>query len=205
MEDFEIKPTDVLVLIDIQKDFLPGGSLAVPNGDEIMPEVVKLAREFDNIVLTQDWHPAGHSSFASSYEGKAPFDTTEMPYGTQVLWPDHCVMGSEGANFDLPNWIRHKAQMVIRKGFRPDIDSYSAFMENDKKTPTGLDGYMKSRGLERAVFAGLATDFCVGFSAIDAANLGFESVVFMDACRGIADDTINERVVQMASAGVQII
>lgn len=203
--NIEIQDTDVLILIDIQNDFLPGGNLAVADGDRIMPAVEALAQRFDNIVLTQDWHPAGHSSFASSYEGKAPFDMTEMPYGPQMLWPDHCVQGTKGAEFRLPEAILNKAQLIIRKGFRPEIDSYSAFLENDQKTSTGLAGYMQARGLKRAVFAGLATDYCVGFSALDARKLGFEAAVVLDACRGIAEETVAQKIEEMRAAGVEII
>ena len=203
--NIEIQDTDVLILIDIQNDFLPGGNLAVTDGDRIMPAVEALAQRFDNIVLTQDWHPAGHSSFASSYEGKVPFDMTEMPYGPQVLWPDHCVQGTKGAEFRLPEAVLNKAQLVIRKGFRPEIDSYSAFLENDQKTSTGLAGYMQARGLKRAVFAGLATDYCVGFSALDARKLGFEAAVVLDACRGIAEETVAQKIDEMRAAGVQIL
>jgi len=205
MQDFRPKPTDALVLIDVQNDFLPGGALAVPDGDEILPVVAELSQKFDNIVLTQDWHPADHKSFASAHEGKAPFEMTAMPYGDQVLWPDHCIQGSHGAEFRLTDATLQKAQIVIRKGFRPEVDSYSAFLENDQTTPTGLAGYMKERGLTRAVFAGLALDFCVGFSAIDAVKLGFEAVVVLDGCRGIAAESIEERLTQMREAGVQIV
>jgi len=156
-------------------------------------------------VLAQDWHPAGHSSFASSHEGKAPFETTEMPYGEQVLWPDHCVQKSPGAEFGLPRDIQARAQSIIRKGYRPEIDSYSAFLENDQQTPTGLAGYMRERGFERAVFVGLALDFCVGFSALDARKLGFEAVVIEAGCRGIAQDSVDEMKAKMAAAGVTLV
>lgn len=199
------KPTDLLVLIDVQKDFMPGGELAVPEGALIIPEIEKLSKEFDNIVLTQDWHPPCHSSFASSHAGKAPFDQINMPYGSQILWPVHCVQGDVGADFALPYWIECKAQAVIRKGYRPDIDSYSAFLENDQKTPTGLAGFMRERGFERAVFAGLALDYCVGFSALDARKLGFEATVVKAGTRGIAPESIKERTAEMIAAGVQII
>lgn len=197
--------TDVLIEIDVQSDFLPGGALAVPKGNEIVPVIGAIAPLFKNIVLTQDMHPAGHSSFASSYEGKAPFDTVELPYGTQVLWPDHCVIGTGGVNLQIDVYSGQNAQMLIRKGYRPDVDSYSAFMENDKKTLTGLSGFMRERGLKRAFFAGLATDFCVGFSAIDARTLGFDAFVIEQACRGISPDSIAERKAEMLAAGVEMI
>lgn len=196
---------DVLILVDVQNDFLPGGALAVPDGDRILPVIEAIAPIFSNIVLTQDWHPAGHSSFASAHPGKNPFETCEASYGTQVLWPDHCVIGSEGARLRVDPYTRHRAQMVVRKGFRPDVDSYSAFLENDKKTLTGLSGYMRDRGLERAFFAGLATDFCVGFSAIDARRMGFGAVLLDQASRGISSEGVEARKAEMRDAGVQIL
>ena len=196
---------DVLIVVDVQNDFCPGGALAVPGGGEVATIASRLGSRFANVVLTQDWHPADHKSFASAHEGKAPFEMTAMPYGDQVLWPDHCIQGSHGAEFRLTDATLQKAQIVIRKGFRPEVDSYSAFLENDQTTPTGLAGYMKERGLTRAVFAGLALDFCVGFSAIDAVKLGFEAVVVLDGCRGIAAESIEERLTQMREAGVQIV
>ncbi|MBW3243702.1 bifunctional nicotinamidase/pyrazinamidase [Epibacterium sp. DP7N7-1] len=199
------KPTDLLVLIDIQNDFLPGGALAVPDGDAILPQVQYMAAQFDNVVLTQDWHPADHASFATNHDGVEPFSTYEMPYGKQVLWPTHCVQGSAGADIALSPSIVNKSQLIIRKGFRPEIDSYSAFLENDQKTPTGLAGYMRDRGLTRAVFAGLALDYCVGFSALDACKLGFEAVVDLSGCRGIAGESIEERMVEMHAAGVILV
>lgn len=205
MDHLNITDQDALILIDIQNDFMPGGSLAVPDGDAILPIVEDLAEKFDNIILTQDWHPAGHSSFASSHDGKSPFEMTDMAYGAQVLWPDHCVQGTPGAEFRLPEWIQQKSQLIIRKGYRAGIDSYSAFLENDQTTPTGLMGYLQERGLKRLFFVGLATDFCVGFSAIDAVNMGFEATVVTDACRGIASDSIQERTAQMVSLGVNIV
>jgi nicotinamidase/pyrazinamidase len=205
MMDFTPKKTDLLVIIDVQHDFMEGGALAVPDATAILPVIEDVAEKFDNIVLAQDWHPAGHSSFASSHPGKAPFETTEMPYGEQVLWPDHCVQGSKGAEFGLPRHIQDRAQSVIRKGYRPEIDSYSAFLENDQQTPTGLAGYMRERGFERAVFVGLALDFCVGFSALDARKLGFEAVVIEAGCRGIADDSIRDMKAKMAAAGVTLV
>jgi nicotinamidase/pyrazinamidase len=173
-----------LIVVDVQNDFCPGGALAVPGGDEVVAPINGLIEKFDNVVLTQDWHPAGHSSFASSRPGSAPFSTVQMPYGPQTLWPDHCIQGSAGAEFHK-NLVWTKAQLVIRKGFRKPIDSYSAFFENDHKTPTGLAGYLRERGIMRVVLAGLATDFCVGFSALDAARLGLSASVVMDATRAI--------------------
>jgi nicotinamidase/pyrazinamidase len=178
---------DVLLVVDVQKDFCPGGRLAVPRGDEIVPLVNRLAARFANVVLTQDWHPPGHLSFASSHPGKEAFQTIEAAYGTQVLWPDHCVQGSSGAEFRGDLKIPHAA-LVIRKGFRRAIDSYSAFYENDRTTPTGLAGYLRERGLQRVFLAGLALDFCVRYSAEDAHREGFEPIVIEDACRGIDVD-----------------
>lgn len=173
-----------LVVIDVQNDFCPGGALAVTGGDEIVAPINAMMAEFDAVILTQDWHPAGHSSFASQHPGKAPLEMTEMPYGPQVLWPDHCVQGSLGAAFH-PRLDTDRAELIIRKGFCPGIDSYSAFFENDHETPTGLEGYLRTRGIDRLTLVGLATDFCVNFSAVDAARLGFEVTVREAACRGI--------------------
>lgn len=175
---------NALIVVDLQNDFCPGGALAVNGGDEIVPLVNRLIGEFDHVVLTQDWHPTGHSSFASSHPGADPFSTIEMPYGPQTLWPDHCVQGTKGAEFhaDL-EWT--KAELVIRKGFRSAIDSYSTFFENDHETPTGLAGYLRERGISDVTLVGLATDFCVAYSAIDAMRLGFKATVLMDACRAI--------------------
>jgi nicotinamidase/pyrazinamidase len=178
------KETDVLVVIDMQNDFCPGGGLAVPGGHEVVPIVNHLAHGFSHVVLTQDWHPAGHSSFASSHQGKAPFETIDMAYGPQTLWPDHCVQASAGAGFHAGLDIPH-AELVIRKGFRKAIDSYSAFFENDHKTPTGLAGYLRERGFEKVVCVGLAFDFCVRYSAEDAKALGFATEVIEAACRAI--------------------
>ncbi|WP_316169154.1 bifunctional nicotinamidase/pyrazinamidase [Bradyrhizobium sp. SZCCHNS2017] len=175
---------DVLLIIDVQNDFCPGGALAVADGDAVVPVINRLSGLFDHVVLTQDWHPAGHSSFASSHPGKAPFESITMPYGPQTLWPDHCIQGTPGAALH-PGLATDKAQMIIRKGFRSAIDSYSAFFENDKTTPTGLAGYLRERGLKRVFLVGLATDFCVHYSAVDARRLGFAAVVVDNACRGI--------------------
>ncbi len=175
---------DVLVVIDVQNDFCPGGALAVPGGDEVVPVINGLIEAFDHVVLTQDWHPAGHSSFASSHPGAEPFSETTMDYGPQTLWPGHCIQGTNGAAFHAAlRW--NKAQMVIRKGFRRKIDSYSAFFENDKRTPTGLTGYLRERGFTRVFACGLAFDFCVRFSAEDARAQGFSCLVIEDACRAI--------------------
>ncbi len=193
-----------LLVIDVQNDFCPGGALAVTGGDQIVPKVNALIGEFAHVVLTQDWHPATHSSFASSHPGAAPFSSLEMPYGPQTLWPDHCVQGTYGADF-LAGMTWNKAQLVIRKGFRPDIDSYSAFFENDRRTPTGLAGYLRERGLTRLVLVGLATDYCVAYSALDAARLGFAATVRLDACRAIdLAGSLRTMQAQMREAGVTL-
>ncbi|WP_112663461.1 bifunctional nicotinamidase/pyrazinamidase [Microvirga flavescens] len=181
-----IHPTesDVLIVTDVQYDFLPGGALAVAKGDEVIAPINKLAKLFRHVVFTQDWHPAGHASFASSHEGKAPFETTALAYGTQILWPDHCVQGTHGAEIAKELDIPHAA-LVIRKGGNPQIDSYSAFVEGDRKTKTGLAGYLKERGFKRVFCTGLATDFCVAWTALDAKAAGFETYVIEDAARAI--------------------
>jgi nicotinamidase/pyrazinamidase len=181
---FTIRDSDVLLVVDVQNDFCPGGGLAVPGGHEVVPVVNALARRFAHVVLTQDWHPAGHQSFASSHAGRKPYDTIEVAYGPQILWPDHCVQGTPGAEFRNDLAIPHAA-LVIRKGFRSHIDSYSAFYENDRRTPTGLASYLRERGFTRIFIAGLAFDFCVRYSAEDASRHGFDVVVIEDACRGI--------------------
>ncbi len=175
---------DLLLLIDIQNDFCPGGALAVAGGHEIVPVVNGLTARFAHVALTQDWHPPGHRSFASAHPGRTPYESVTFPYGMQTLWPDHCVQGTPGADFH-PALQVTRAELVIRKGFRSEIDSYSAFYENDRSTPTGLAGYLRERGFTRVVLCGLATDFCVAYSAIDARRLGFETVVVLAACRGI--------------------
>jgi nicotinamidase/pyrazinamidase len=175
---------EALIVIDVQNDFCPGGALAVADGDAVVPVVNRLIERFEHVVLTQDWHPAGHSSFASVHPGKEPFSATTMPYGEQTLWPDHCIQGTKGAEFH-PGLVWTKAELVVRKGFRKAIDSYSAFFENDRTTPTGLGGYLKERGISKVTLAGLATDFCVGFSALDARKLGFDATVVMEGCRAI--------------------
>jgi len=193
-----------LIVIDVQVDFCPGGALAVVGGDEIIPPVNNLMAQFETVILTQDWHPAGHSSFASCHDQKAPLDLIEMPYGPQVLWPDHCIQGSPGAAF-YPQLDTDRADMVIRKGFRPHIDSYSAFFENDKTTPTGLDGYLKTRGISNLVIVGLATDFCVAYSAVDAATLGYHVRVSQPACRAIdMGGSLDAAHQTMRSAGVEL-
>ncbi|MEP3334297.1 bifunctional nicotinamidase/pyrazinamidase [Sedimentitalea sp.] len=196
--------TRALIVIDVQYDFCPGGALAVPGGDQIVGGINRLMVDFPTVILTQDWHPAGHSSFASSHPGKAPYETVEMPYGTQVLWPDHCIQGTSGADFheDLNT---DRADMIIRKGYNPAIDSYSAFFENDKTTPTGLEGYLRTRGISDLTMVGLATDFCVNFSAVDAAKLGFSVTVNRDLCRAIdLNGSLAAALDDMADAGVKL-
>lgn len=193
-----------LIVVDVQNDFCAGGALAVPAGDEVVAPINSLIERFENVVLTQDWHPPKHSSFASSHAGSAPFSTIDMPYGTQTLWPDHCVQGSTGADFHKSlAWT--KAQLIIRKGFRAPIDSYSAFFENDRKTPTGLAGYLRERGIKSIVLAGLATDFCVAYSALDAARLGIRVSVIMDASRAIdLNGSLAAAGKEMRAAGVKL-
>jgi nicotinamidase/pyrazinamidase len=199
-----LRPTDALLVIDMQVDFLPGGALAVAGGDAIIPGINALAARFDHVILTQDWHPLEHISFASTHPGKQPFtDTIQALYGTQHLWPDHCIQGTPGAalhpDLDIPH-----TELILRKGFRRDIDSYSAFTENDQRTPTGLAGYLRERGLTRLFFVGLAYDFCVGFSALAAARLGFESIVLEDLTRAVnLPGTVDATNTAFAAAGVQ--
>jgi nicotinamidase/pyrazinamidase len=196
--------THALIVIDVQNDFCPGGALAVAGGDEIIPRINALLADFQIRVLTQDWHPADHASFAANHAGAAPFSLTEMPYGPQVLWPAHCVQGTAGAAFH-PRLATDPADLVIRKGFRAAIDSYSAFFENDHATPTGLDGYLRSRGATHLTLAGLATDFCVAYSAIDAARLGFSVTVLEGACRAIdLDGSLARARDDMRAAGVRL-
>ena len=195
---------EALIVIDLQNDFCPGGALAVSGGDEIVPLVNAMVHDFEHVVLTQDWHPAHHSSFASSHPGKAPFDTVEMPYGAQTLWPDHCIQGSGGAAFH-PHFNRTKAELIIRKGFRPAIDSYSAFFENDHSTPTGLASYLRERGISRLTLVGLATDFCVAYSALDAVAQGFDTTVRLNACRAIdLGGSLAAMLDRMKAAGVTL-
>ncbi|MYM55519.1 bifunctional nicotinamidase/pyrazinamidase [Thalassovita mangrovi] len=196
--------TQALIVIDVQNDFCPGGALAVPGGDDIVPGINALMDDFDAVVLTQDWHPIDHSSFASQHAGKAPLEMIDMAYGPQVLWPDHCVQGSEGAAFHA-GLNTDRADQVLRKGFRRTIDSYSAFFENDQTTPTGLEGYLRTRGIEKLTLVGLATDFCVNFSAVDAAKLGFDVTVRTDLCRAIdLDGSLAAAMAGMQDAGVRI-
>lgn len=184
MTKYGIDDTDVLVVIDVQNDFCPGGSLPVPRGDEVVPTINALAQRFRHVVLTQDWHPPGHRSFASAHPGWQPFQSIELAYGPQVLWPDHCVQDTSGAQFHAGLHVP-QAELILRKGYRREIDSYSAFYENDHTTPTGLAEYLRERGLTRVFLAGLAFDFCARYSAEDARRCGFEVVVIEDACRGI--------------------
>ncbi|MEO0498831.1 MAG: bifunctional nicotinamidase/pyrazinamidase [Pseudomonadota bacterium] len=193
-----------LIVIDVQNDFCPGGALAVSGGNEIVPTINGLLGQFAVRVFTQDWHPGDHASFADNHDGAEPYSMTEMPYGPQVLWPRHCVIGSEGAAFHADLQI-DEADMIIRKGFRREIDSYSAFFENDKSTPTGLTGYLRERGVRKVVLAGLATDFCVAYSALDAAGQGFGVTVLTDACRGIdLDGSLAAAKAQMVEHGVTL-
>jgi nicotinamidase/pyrazinamidase len=200
-----IESDDVLIVIDVQNDFCPGGALEVPRGDEVIAPILRIAPRFAHIVLTQDWHPANHTSFAASHPGKKPFETIALAYGPQTLWPPHCAQGTAGADFhprlDLP-----QAELILRKGFRPQIDSYSAFFENDRTTPTGLAGYLRERDLTRVFLAGLAYDFCVGCSALDARRLGFPAVVLRDACRAIdLNGSAAAMDAEFAKAGVAVI
>jgi nicotinamidase/pyrazinamidase len=202
----QIQPNDdLLLIIDVQNDFCPGGALAVADGDAVVPVINRLSQRFQHVALTQDWHPAGHGSFATSHPGSAPFETIAMPYGPQTLWPDHCVQGTPGAAFH-PQLATEKAELVIRKGFRSAIDSYSAFYENDRSTPTGLAGYLRERGLKRIFLAGLATDYCVYYSALDARRLGFDTVVVEPGCRAIdLAGSLAAASAGMAAAGVQVV
>ena len=199
----KIMDHDLLLVIDVQNDFCPGGALAVPRGDEVVPVINRLMPTFRHIVLTQDWHPQGHLSFASSHSGAEPFVSVTVTYGEQTLWPDHCVQGSRGAELN-PGLDIQRAELILRKGFRRGIDSYSAFQENDRKTKTGLAGYLRERGIERIFLAGLAYDYCVHYSAVDARAAGFEAVVIEDACRAIGlDDSIGATRREFMSAGVE--
>jgi nicotinamidase/pyrazinamidase len=199
-----INRQEVLLVIDVQNDFCPGGALAVADGDGVLDPIHRLAPNFDHIVLTQDWHPAGHSSFASAHPGKKPFGQIEASYGPQTLWPDHCVQDSKGAEIH-PALRLPQAELILRKGFRPHIDSYSAFFENDRATATGLAGYLRERNLSRVFLAGLAYDFCVGYSALDARRLGFEAIVVRDACRAIdLNGSVAGIEAQFAEAGVKL-
>ncbi|MGD0346139.1 MAG: bifunctional nicotinamidase/pyrazinamidase [Terracidiphilus sp.] len=201
----QIDANDVLIVIDVQNDFCPGGALAVPRGDEVVAPILRIVPRYAHIVLTQDWHPANHTSFATSHPGQKPYESIELDYGMQTLWPAHCVQGTAGAEFH-PGLKLPQAELILRKGFRPQIDSYSAFFENDQATATGLAGYLRERGLTRVFFAGLAYDFCVGYSALDARRLGFPAVVLRDACRAIdLDGSAAAMEAQFAAAGVAAI
>lgn len=195
---------DALVVIDVQNDFCPGGALAVADGDAVVPVCNALIGRFEHVVLTQDWHPPGHRSFASSHPGRAPFETIDLDYGAQTLWPDHCVQGTSGAalHADLD---ATRAQLLVRKGFRPHIDSYSAFYENDRASPTGLAGYLRERGFSRVFLCGLATDYCVAYSALDARRLHFDAVILLDACRAIdLGGSLEQALAAMRAAGVSL-
>jgi len=199
------RATDALIVVDVQNDFCPGGALAVADGDAVVPVVNRLITHFDAVVLTQDWHPPGHESFAGSHQGQAPFSTIRVAYGEQTLWPEHCVQGTAGAEFHA-DLRTTPASLVIRKGFRRHIDSYSAFFENDRATPTGLAGYLRERGFARVFLCGLATDFCVAYSAIDARRQGFEALLLPDACRAIdLGGSLDAALAQMRSAGVAFV
>jgi nicotinamidase/pyrazinamidase len=198
-----ITDSDVLLVIDVQNDFCPGGALAVPDGDQVIPVINRTAARFSHIVFTQDWHPFGHLSFASSHPGRKPFESIAMQYGEQTLWPDHCVQGTKGAAFHADLQIP-EAELILRKGFHPEIDSYSAFQENDRATKTGLAGYLKERGLERVFIAGLAYDYCVRYSAVDARAAGLSAVVIEDACRAInLDDSVEATRREFVASGVE--
>lgn len=200
----DIRPADCLIIVDMQYDFLPGGSLAVTGGDQIIAPIAALAARFDNVVLTQDFHPPGHISFASSHAGKAPFEMIDLPYGAQVLWPDHCVIGTPGADI-VPELFTPNVQMIIRKGFHPGVDSYSGFREADRQTPTGLAGYLRERGLTRLFLVGLATDFCVAWTGLDARAAGFETLLVEDLTRPIdANGSLAHAHTDLARAGVEI-
>jgi nicotinamidase/pyrazinamidase len=204
VERIALTDHDVLLVVDVQNDFCPGGALAVEGGDEVVSVINRLGRGFPHVLMTQDWHPKEHKSFASSHPGRQPFETIEMPYGAQTLWPDHCVQGTAGADFhpelDLP-----KTELIVRKGFRPEIDSYSAFFENDHTTRTGLAGYLRDRQLRRLFVVGLATDYCVHYSAVDACKEGFETIVIEDACRAIdLEGSLAAAMRNMQEAGVVI-
>lgn len=204
-ETLTINGRDILLVVDVQNDFCPGGSLAVPGGDEIVPVVNRLASRFAHVVLTQDWHPRGHQSFASAHPGKKPYDTIEVSYGPQILWPDHCVQGTPGAEFRKDMQIL-QAELVLRKGYHREIDSYSAFYENDRTTHTGLAGYLRERGLTRVFLAGLAFDFCVRYSAEDAHREKFNVVVVEDACRGIdVNGSMNATRQVLSSLGIRCV
>ena len=196
---------DALLVVDVQNDFCSGGALEVPNGEAVVPIIGQLMPRFGRVVLTQDWHPADHFSFASAYQARAPYQSITLPYGEQTLWPDHCVQGSPGAAFHA-GLNTDRAELVIRKGFRRSVDSYSAFFENDRTTPTGLAAYLRERGISRLFLCGLATDFCVAYSALDARRLGFEAIVLLDACRAIdLAGSLQAALRRMREAGVVMV
>ena len=196
---------DVLIVIDVQNDFCPGGALAVTDGDAVIDVILRIAPRFEHVILTQDWHPANHTSFASSHAGKKPYDQIELSYGPQTLWPNHCVQGTKGAEFHPASGLP-AAELVLRKGLDARIDSYSAFFENDRRTPTGLAGYLEERGLTRVFLAGLAYDYCVGYSALDARRLGLAAFVVRDGCRAIhLGGSVTRMEVEFERAGVQVI
>ncbi len=193
---------DLLLVVDVQNDFCPGGALAVPDGDQVVPVINRLMGRFEHVVMTQDWHPPDHLSFASAHRGKTPYETVELSYGAQILWPDHCRQGTDGARFH-PGLDDSRAELIVRKGFCREIDSYSAFTENDRSTPTGLTGYLRERGLTRLFIVGLATDFCVLYTALDAVELGFKAVVIMEGCRGMdVEGSMEKAWERMLEAGV---
>lgn len=200
-----VAKTDVLLVVDVQNDFCPGGALAVAGGDQIIPVIQQIAPKFEHIILTQDWHPAEHHSFACAHPGKCAFEQVHASYGAQTLWPEHCVQGTVGAEFH-PDLNLTRSELILRKGFRPDIDSYSAFFENDHSTPTGLNTYLRERGLRRVFLAGLAYDYCVGFSALDARRLGFPAIIIRDACRAIdLNGSVAAIEREFAAAGVELV
>jgi nicotinamidase/pyrazinamidase len=201
----DITSQDALLVIDVQNDFCPSGALAVADGDAVLPVLHRIAPLFEHVILTQDWHTPNHASFASAHRGKQPFETIEVGYGPQTLWPDHCVQGTKGAEFH-PDLDLARAELILRKGFRPQIDSYSAFFENDRITPTGLAGYLDERGLTRIFLCGLAYDYCVGYSALDARRLGLQAIVIKDACRAIDLGGSVQRIeAEFARDGVQLV
>ncbi|MBB4076973.1 nicotinamidase/pyrazinamidase [Bartonella fuyuanensis] len=194
-----------LIVIDVQNDFLPGGALAVPQSDAVLPTINNLINRFDHVILTQDWHPKNHCSFASCHPGKRPYDTINLDYGPQILWPDHCIQGTQGAEFHT-SLRMEKAQLILRKGYNQKMDSYSAFLENDQKTPTGLQVYLKEHGFTKLIMCGLATDFCVGFSALHAVQCGFKVSVSLNACAGIdVNGSLNTMLKTMNEAGIELL
>ncbi len=200
----QITSQDVLLVIDVQNDFCPGGALAVAGGDEVIPVIHQIAPRFEHVILTQDWHPAGHHSFAATHAGKSAFEHVRVSYGGQTLWPDHCVQGTHGADFH-PSLNLVRAELILRKGFRPEIDSYSAFFENDRKTATGLNAYLRERGLARVFLAGLAYDYCVGYSALDARRLGFPAIIFRNGSRAIdLNGSVAAIETEFTAAGVRV-